>query len=142
MLMIGEEGEGLARPLQRMADMTVNVEGARMGQGGVDSLNASVATAILCDAFLRKDISRPLSEEIATGEAGGDDPTLSDHTSHVDLDEEDPELGSNVIPDRFNDDSLGEEQEATVNELAAIDETKTHQDLDDESVSAPKDRLF
>ncbi|MCJ1428913.1 hypothetical protein MMC29_006824 [Sticta canariensis] len=141
-LMIGAEGQGLARPLQRMADMAVNVEGARMGQGGVDSLNASVATAILCDAFLRKDISRPPSEEIATGEAGGDDPTLSDHTSHVDLNEEDPELGSNVIPDRFNDDSLGEEQEATVDELVAIDETKTYQDLDDESVSAPKDRLF
>lgn len=168
-LMIGGEGEGVARPLQRQADMAVNVNGARMGQGGVDSLNASVATAILCDAFLREDISRPLPEEIATGEAGGDDPTLLDHTSHVDLNEEDP--GSNVLADSSNDDDLGEEQEATVDDptlsdhtshvdlnkedteldsktladwygLDAIDEAKTHQDLDDESVSAPKDRLF
>ena len=97
-----------------------------MGQGGVDSLNASVATAILCDAFLQKGFARPLSEEIASGGASSDDPTLSDHTSPVDLNEEDPEL-----------------QEATVDEsVAEIDETKTHQDLDDESVSAPKDRLF
>lgn len=119
-LMIGGEGEGLAWPLQKKADFTVSVEGARTGQGGVDSLNVSVATAILCDAFLRK----------------------------VD----DPELVSNVIPDRpsaeqvspMRDVDLGEEKEAgeAVAALEAIDETRAHYDLEEASVSAPKNRLF
>lgn len=156
-LMIGGEGEGLARPLQKKADFTVSVEGARMGQGGVDSLNVSVATAMLCDAFLRKEgvrprIGGPQPEQAGTGEtAGGGDLTRSDHTGHVDLNEEDLELDPNVIPDSFGgeevqqtaDTDLGEEEsEAVVDELEAIDETKAHHDLDEESVSTPKNRLF
>ncbi|MCJ1271653.1 hypothetical protein MMC22_011558 [Lobaria immixta] len=157
-LMIGGEGEGLARPLQKKADFTVSVEGARMGQGGVDSLNVSVATAMLCDAFLRKAgvlprIGGPQPEQAGTGEtAGGGDLTRSDHTGHVDLNEEDLELDPNVIPDSFGgeevqqtaDTDLGEEESeaVVVDELEAIDETKAHHDLDEESVSIPKNRLF
>lgn len=122
LLMIGGEGGGLAWPLLKKANFTVSVEGARTGQGGVDSLNVSVATAILCDAFLHK----------------------------VD----DPELDSNVIPDRpsaeqvptTRDVDLGEEEQEEAGEavygLQAIDETKAHHALDEASVSAPKNRLF
>ena len=52
--MLGGEGEGLRRILQKKADQSIGIEGARAGLGGVDSLNVSVASAILCEAFLRK----------------------------------------------------------------------------------------
>lgn len=50
-LMIGGEGEGLRSFLQAKADSLVGIEGDRLGRGGVDSLNVSVAAGILCDAF-------------------------------------------------------------------------------------------
>lgn len=53
-LILGGEGEGLRWNVQRKADKEIGVEGERLGQGGVDSLNVSVAAGILCDAFLRK----------------------------------------------------------------------------------------
>lgn len=155
--MIGGEGEGLARPLQKKADFTVSVEGSRTGQGGVDSLNVSVATAMLCDAFLQKEgvrprIEGPQPEQVGTEEtARGGDLTRSDHSGHVDLNEEDIELDSNVIPDPFNGEGVQqtvdtdldeEESEAVVDGLEAIDETKAHYDLDEDSVSTPKNRLF
>ena len=51
--MLGGEGEGLRRNLQKKADFVIGVEGQRLGQGGVDSLNVSVAAGVLCDAFLK-----------------------------------------------------------------------------------------
>ncbi|MCJ1467485.1 hypothetical protein MMC07_006110 [Pseudocyphellaria aurata] len=154
-LMIGGEGEGLARPLQKKADFTVSVEGARTGQGGVDSLNVSVATAILCDAFLRnveiKPGLRSQPEQIGTQEASSDDDsTRLDPTGNVAINDDDPEPDL-VIPDSSSDEKLqqtrdvdigGEEEEATLYGLEAIDETKAHHYLDEESVGAPKDRLF
>ncbi|KAL9121019.1 MAG: hypothetical protein Q9187_002419, partial [Circinaria calcarea] len=53
-LMLGGEGEGLRWNLQKKADFLLSIEGQRSGQGGVDSLNVSVAAGLLCDAFLRK----------------------------------------------------------------------------------------
>lgn len=53
-LMLGGEGEGLRRLLEKKADYLVGVEGNRAGQGGVDSLNVSVAAGLLCDAFMKK----------------------------------------------------------------------------------------
>ena len=50
-LMVGGEGEGLRSFLQTKADSLVGIEGDRLGRGGVDSLNVSVAAGILCDAF-------------------------------------------------------------------------------------------
>lgn len=156
-LMIGGEGEGLARALQKKANFAVSVEGARMGQGGVDSLNVSVATAILCDAFLRKQQVRPRSERHQSEQAGIEeaakrgDSTRSDHTRHVDANEEEPELDSNVIPGPSTGEEVPqthhvefdeEEREAAVDGLEAIDETKAHHYLEEESVSAPKNRLF
>ena len=52
--MLGGEGEGLRANLRKRADSVVGVEGQRIGDGGVDSLNVSVAAGILCEAFSRK----------------------------------------------------------------------------------------
>ncbi|MCJ1415231.1 hypothetical protein MMC32_001562 [Xylographa parallela] len=51
-LMLGGEGEGLRWVLRRKADATISI-GASWRAGGVDSLNVSVAAALLCEAFLR-----------------------------------------------------------------------------------------
>ena len=53
-LMLGSEGEGLPHFLHRRADLDLGVEGERAGEGGVDSLNVSVAAGLLCEAFTRK----------------------------------------------------------------------------------------
>lgn len=51
-LMLGSEGEGLRWNLRSKADFELSIQGS--GQSfGVDSLNVSVATGILCNAFLR-----------------------------------------------------------------------------------------
>ena len=52
--MLGGEGEGLRPNLRKRADFVVGIEGHRLGKGGVDSLNVSVAAGVLCEAFLRK----------------------------------------------------------------------------------------
>ena len=52
-LVLGSEGEGLRWKIQEKVDFNVSIEGQRMGQGGVDSLNVSVAAGLLCEAFLR-----------------------------------------------------------------------------------------
>lgn len=52
-LMVGGEGEGLRYRLQKQAHHYIGIGGARAGLGGVDSLNVSVASALLTDAFLR-----------------------------------------------------------------------------------------
>ena len=57
-LMLGGEGEGLRDNLRKRADYVIGIEGQRIGQGGVDSLNVSVAAGILCEAFLRKPSGR------------------------------------------------------------------------------------
>lgn len=53
-LILGGEGEGLRPDIQRKASFHVGIEGQRVGQGRVDSLNVSVAAGLLCEAFLRK----------------------------------------------------------------------------------------
>lgn len=52
-LMLGNEGEGLRRSLRSKADVEVSIQGSSQAHT-VDSLNVSVATGILCDAFLRR----------------------------------------------------------------------------------------
>ncbi len=56
LLILGGEGEGLHWNIRRKADFDVGIDGARMGQGDVDSLNVSVAAGLLCEAFLRRPI--------------------------------------------------------------------------------------
>jgi 21S rRNA (GM2251-2'-O)-methyltransferase len=52
-LMLGNEGEGLRMNLRSKADLELTVRGNGQNHS-VDSLNVSVATGILCNAFLRK----------------------------------------------------------------------------------------
>lgn len=51
-LVLGSEGEGLSRSLKRAADYKVSIPNLS-GSKQVDSLNVSVATGLLCSAFVR-----------------------------------------------------------------------------------------
>ncbi|KAK5105393.1 hypothetical protein LTS08_001670 [Lithohypha guttulata] len=55
-LLLGNEGTGLRPFLQKQADQTVSIQGAR-DKGLIDSLNVSVAAAILTNRFLVNHIS-------------------------------------------------------------------------------------
>ncbi|KAL9597609.1 MAG: hypothetical protein Q9219_005048 [cf. Caloplaca sp. 3 TL-2023] len=52
-LILGSEGDGLRWNIQRKADYLLGIEGQRNEYGDVDSLNVSVAAALLCHAFLK-----------------------------------------------------------------------------------------
>ncbi|KAL8684010.1 MAG: hypothetical protein Q9186_000040 [Xanthomendoza sp. 1 TL-2023] len=52
-LILGNEGDGLRWNIQKKADYMVAIEARRSDLGDLDSLNVSVASALLCDAFLR-----------------------------------------------------------------------------------------
>ena len=56
--MIGAEGDGLRPNLRKKANFDIGVEGQRLGQGGIDSLNVSVAAGVLCQAFLKEPATR------------------------------------------------------------------------------------
>lgn len=51
-LLVGNEGEGLSRALRRASDIEVSIPN-HSGSTVVDSLNVSVATGLLCSAFLK-----------------------------------------------------------------------------------------
>ncbi|KAL8720516.1 MAG: hypothetical protein Q9225_002638 [Loekoesia sp. 1 TL-2023] len=53
-LILGSEGEGLRWSIQKKADFLLGIEAQRTGDGDLDSLNVSVAAALLCHAFLKK----------------------------------------------------------------------------------------
>ncbi|KAI1813993.1 RNA methyltransferase [Poronia punctata] len=58
LLVIGSEGEGLEKPVRRLADHQVSIPSpAGSLTNIVDSLNVSVATGILCAGFLKKQSS-------------------------------------------------------------------------------------
>lgn len=58
-LMLGSEGEGLRKNLRAKANVELSIRGSRQSHS-VDSLNVSVATGILCNAFLRKGAGRKI----------------------------------------------------------------------------------
>ncbi|EGE02028.1 RNA methyltransferase [Trichophyton equinum CBS 127.97] len=67
-LMLGGEGSGLQQKIKNRADSFVTIPGAysaniRDDTAGVSSLNVSVASALLCEAFLSR---RPLSGSVET----------------------------------------------------------------------------
>ncbi|QSZ31566.1 hypothetical protein DSL72_001133 [Monilinia vaccinii-corymbosi] len=62
-LMIGGEGEGLRKNLKDLADVHLSIKGASK-RGKLDSLNVSVATGILCDAFMRQMPKRTVEEAV------------------------------------------------------------------------------
>lgn len=53
-LMMGSEGKGIRDRILQRADTRLRIVGQRVGQGGVDSLNVSVAAGVLIEAFLRR----------------------------------------------------------------------------------------
>ncbi|KAI4175782.1 MAG: hypothetical protein LQ343_001395 [Gyalolechia ehrenbergii] len=53
-MILGSEGEGLRWNIQKKADCLLGIEAQRIGNGQLDSLNVSVAAALLCQAFLKK----------------------------------------------------------------------------------------
>ncbi|KAK9774427.1 putative rRNA methyltransferase 1, mitochondrial [Seiridium cardinale] len=53
-LVIGSEGEGLEKKIKRLADFEVSIPGHTGFLSTIDSLNVSVATGIMCSAFLKK----------------------------------------------------------------------------------------
>jgi len=61
--MLGAEGEGLRQNLRNRADHFVSIEGGPKAESvpdvGVDSMNVSVATGVLLEAFLRKPVDAP-----------------------------------------------------------------------------------
>lgn len=52
-LILGEEGSGLQPRHQNQADGTVSIERFGRAEAGIESLNVSIAAALLCDRFIR-----------------------------------------------------------------------------------------
>lgn len=65
-LLLGSEGEGLGKAVLRRADYDVNIPNV-LGSEVVDSLNVSVAGALLCSAFLRGVAGEKAEKERAEG---------------------------------------------------------------------------
>jgi 21S rRNA (GM2251-2'-O)-methyltransferase len=63
LLLIGGEGKGLRWNLRKKADVDIGIAGGRKDRSNVDSLNVSVATGILCQAFLQKNGRRAMRED-------------------------------------------------------------------------------
>ncbi|PSR81841.1 hypothetical protein BD289DRAFT_438514 [Coniella lustricola] len=61
-LVMGSEGEGLSRQLRRISDFEVGIPNMS-GSKTIDSLNVSVATGLLCAAFVRNK-SKSLDSEV------------------------------------------------------------------------------
>lgn len=83
-LMLGSEGTGLSRRLTRAADAFVAVPGVYSANidgddAGVDSLNVSVASALLCEGFLRDEkvnrLQARIDAEMSAQPATEDDET-------------------------------------------------------------------
>ncbi|KFY14939.1 hypothetical protein V492_02315, partial [Pseudogymnoascus sp. VKM F-4246] len=67
MLMLGSEGAGLRWNLRSKADVELSIEGS--GQRGlVDSMNVSVATGVLCNAFVSKKAQSVAPAAVEKGE--------------------------------------------------------------------------
>ncbi|RYP71099.1 hypothetical protein DL771_005033 [Monosporascus sp. 5C6A] len=73
-LVVGSEGEGLTKQVRREADFEVSIPSSSGLVSVVDSLNVSVATGILCSAFLKKQWAGLEIEESTPKE--GDDSAL------------------------------------------------------------------
>ena len=86
--MLGSEGQGLRLNLLKKADYLITIEGQRKDVGGVDSLNVSVAAALLCEAMLRRPAVHQSSEDsqkVATEEGEAVDTNTSGGSTGKDL---------------------------------------------------------
>ncbi|KAK3327302.1 hypothetical protein B0T19DRAFT_421368 [Cercophora scortea] len=59
-LLMGSEGEGLSKVVKSKADFEVNIPNLS-GMSAIDSLNVSVATGLLCSAFLKGQVKSQFS---------------------------------------------------------------------------------
>lgn len=93
-LMMGSEGEGLRVHLQKLADGVASIRNARGENAGVDSLNVSVASALLCQEFLRGpfdviaakgDEEHAVIEEVGEEEGEGDAAVISEGRSEAEM---------------------------------------------------------
>lgn len=153
--MLGGEGEGLRRKIQRKADFTVGVEGYRAGQGGVDSLNVSVAAGLLCDAFMKKPPADRLSSALKKSSPEKESAKMSPPPAPVSssgaeqsLAEDpllDPELNpsSAELGDAVSDSDAGNGEEDGDGDEDEDDGVQLEEhDLSEESVEVDKHRLF
>lgn len=62
--MVGGEGEGLRKNLKDLADVHISIKGGARTMGKLDSLNVSVATGILCDAFMRQTTQKTVEDAV------------------------------------------------------------------------------
>ncbi|KAI0205924.1 hypothetical protein F4808DRAFT_408303 [Astrocystis sublimbata] len=77
-LVIGSEGEGLSKPIRRLADHEVSIPSPTGGFSNVvDSLNVNVATGILCSSFLKKQTSGMMEIEDAPAATGSQDAPIA-----------------------------------------------------------------
>ncbi|KAI0842508.1 hypothetical protein F5Y06DRAFT_257805 [Hypoxylon sp. FL0890] len=74
-LVIGSEGEGLTTKTRRMADYEVSIPNPS-GLSVVDSLNVSVATGILCSAFLKKQHAGGIFDKVIEPQEDESEPQL------------------------------------------------------------------
>lgn len=101
-LILGSEGEGLRWNIQKKADYLLGIESARTGYGDLDSLNVSVAAALLCDAFLRKPTktmkAKPALQEVSSGDLAasmeGQGSTLRSPVKRLEVASQHPMLGA------------------------------------------------
>lgn len=115
-LMLGAEGEGLRSLLLKKADFLVGVEGNRVGQNGVDSLNVSVAAGLLCDAFLRRSaqqnpvIRQPIISEPSSSLSYGPPEQMETVAAISEISTPDSSPGNNSsgtsAPNNFNGDNI------------------------------------
>ena len=137
-IMLGGEGEGLRWRVQKKAHFIVGVEGFRAGQGGVDSLNVSVAAGLLCDAFMRKPSTDGLSQfpqmrssKVPFTRSDDQDHPDEPQSQHQDLEPSPNDLNA---PTEQASDPIAEAEDLSI-EL-------TPHDLDEASISVDKHRLF
>ncbi|KAM5445367.1 putative 23S rRNA (guanosine(2251)-2'-O)-methyltransferase [Microsporum audouinii] len=76
-LMLGGEGSGLQQKIKNRADAFVTIPGAYSDNicddiAGVSSLNVSVASALLCEAFLSRPPSGATEAQVSSDVAAGD----------------------------------------------------------------------
>ncbi|KAL8873567.1 MAG: hypothetical protein Q9174_000983 [Haloplaca sp. 1 TL-2023] len=82
-IILGSEGEGLRWNIQKKANYLVGIEPVRAEYGDVDSLNVSVAAALLCDAFLKRPAKASTAEAMLENPASAE---LDEPSRREDLD--------------------------------------------------------
>lgn len=131
----------MRRRLQRKADFTVGAEGYRAGHGGVDSLNVSVAAGLLCDAFMRK----PPANALSASRQSPQGPPANAHSTRPDDQDypDEPPFQHRGLESSFDELKAAIAQ---ASDLVAGEEDfsveLTPRDLDEDSISVDKHRLF